>query len=193
MRIIGGSYKGRKIKTPRGAITRPTSDRVREALFNILRDDIYNSIFLDIFAGSGAVGLEALSRGAKFVTFIEKDITAYKVLKQNIKDLALQDKTSLLYDDFRHAINELGEDQKHYDIVFLDPPYNKNLITPCLNLLLKSTIIDANTIIVLQTSRKEPIELKGFTQIKQKKYGKTLLTFIIRSEDIEYRNISRQF
>lgn len=182
MRVIGGIYGGRKIKSPKGKNTRPTSDMVREALFNILGNKVLNSTFIDVFAGTGAVGLEALSRGSKEVFFVEKDPNAYKLILQNLESLGIKDKINVIKKDALEGLKILNKKGIIFDIIFMDPPYYKNLILPCLEFIKNSALATPETIIVLQHAYNENFinELAGFKLLKQKKYGDTLLTFMAK-------------
>lgn len=124
MQIMGGIYKGRVLISPKGKQTRPTSGKLREAFFNICQHFIEDASFLDLFAGSGAIGLEALSRGAKNVTFIEQDREALRCIRTNITQLKLQDQTDVLAKD---AVKTLSKLKDPFDIVFADPPYETYL------------------------------------------------------------------
>ena len=120
LRIVGGHFRGRILKVPKGQTTRPTSDRLREAFFNSLGPRIEKAHFLDLFAGSGAMALEALSRGARHATLIEQSKEAFRVIKENIKTLGLEGQTTLLFGDaYRHLPKLKGP----FDIVYIDPPY----------------------------------------------------------------------
>jgi 16S rRNA (guanine966-N2)-methyltransferase len=182
MRIVGGIHRGRKIKSPSGRTTRPTPDMVREALFNILNRKVVQCRFLDIFAGTGAVGLEALSRGADFAAFIEQDHAACKVILENLKNLNLLGKAEVLCSDAMESMKKLEKKDESFDIIFLDPPYYKNEINPCLEFLRYSRILKPDSVIVIQHAWDISLEYDGFAYIKQKKYGKTILSFLIKEE-----------
>ena len=123
MRIIAGTARGRHIEAPDGKNTRPTLDRVRENLFNILQTRIYSSRVLDLFAGSGAISFEALSRGAAHAVLCDRDRNAYKTEKINADSLGFSDRTELFFCDWTAAIRRLVNDGREFDLVFLDPPY----------------------------------------------------------------------
>ena len=127
MQITSGAFKGRMIKTPQQGITRPTQSRVRAAIFNSLQHSIVGAVFLDICAGSGAMGLEALSRGAAHAIFIEQNNKAAQVIKHNIALLHVEDKTELMACDALHALKRLDEEKKTVDIIYFDPPYAQEL------------------------------------------------------------------
>jgi len=178
MRIIGGIHKGRKIKSVKGALTRPTTDFIREALFNIISDRVLGCCFLDLFAGTGAVGLEALSRGAEKAIFIEKNATACSVIKENLKDLNMVNKGLVVKDDVIAAIEKLTLDRYVFDIIFLDPPYYKNHVEETLEALKKLNIDES--LVVVQHPKEESFSFDGFTCLKYKKYGRNALTFLVK-------------
>lgn len=180
MRIIGGTHGGRKIRSPEGKNTRPTTDFVREALFNILGSYVVESNILDVFAGTGAVGLEALSRGAQTATFIEKDPKAFLIIKQNLKDLNLQDKAFLIKDDALSALKNLDKKGQSFDIIFMDPPYNENHIKPCMEFLRKSTVLKNGDVLIVQYPKNESMDYEGFLLKKHKVYGRTALSFFAK-------------
>ncbi len=183
MRITGGIYKGRKLQAPTGITTRPTSDRVREALFNILahrdwgeeiENPIRNKHILDVFAGTGALGLEALSYGAAQTVFIEQDRAALACLRQNIKTLKCEETSAIVTGDATQALPEL----QTYDLIFMDPPYRKNLVPAALKFLEKNDRIALHALFVIETAKKELLELPAqYELILTRSYGDTALHF----------------
>ena len=139
MRIIAGEARGRIIEAPAGNHTRPTLDRVRENLFNMLQSDIPGSRVLDLFAGSGALSLEALSRGAEFAVMVDSDRNACAVQKKNILSLRYTERTRQFHYDWKKAAEELEREQEFFDIVFLDPPYSMLDLTDVFDALLRIT------------------------------------------------------
>lgn len=123
MIIIGGLYRGQKLKSPRGAYTRPTANRLREAIFNICQNEIGGSHFLDIFAGSGAMGLEAISRGAESATFIEFHKDALQCIESNVQTLGVKEKTAILRGDVFSKLRSLEQQEKKFNLIYADPPY----------------------------------------------------------------------
>lgn len=123
LRIIGGNYRNRLLKTPKGEQTRPTLAVMRKAVFDILQSDVEGAHFLDLYAGSGAMGLEALSRGAKHATFVETDKQAFRCIEENTRLLEVQDQCTLMSYDTLLALKKLAKADKHFDIVYVDPPY----------------------------------------------------------------------
>lgn len=175
MRIIAGTHKRRKIKEVPQATTRSTRDRVKENLFNILPNQRGMQV-LDAFAGSGALGFEALSRGAKHAVFIDTDKTAFKVLGENAALLELNKDSTLYRGD---ALNVLRRLEGHYDTLFLDPPYKLGLIDLALPIIRDRHLLEKDGIIVvLHASDEVPLIPKAFSEIKTRTYGITSLTFL---------------
>lgn len=179
MRIIAGKFKGRALQSPPAPITRPTSDRARESIFNILCHlpgfEMEGATVLDIFAGSGALGLEALSRGAKAVIFIDKNATVCQVIGENSRSLQVEPYVQILPTD---ALN-LPIAKQAVQLVFMDPPYFQNLEYPLLKELGRKKWLQTGTIIVVETSRKTVIEgdKSLFEVIKKRSFSNTLVTF----------------
>lgn len=180
MKIIAGSFKNRYFKMPKGI--RPTQDKVRKALFDILSPQIKESIFLDLFSGSGSVGLEALSRGAEEVTLVENNRDCLNLLKENLNRLKPQeweDKILTLAMDSFAAIDFLFKHSRKFNIVFLDPPYYKDAANKILKKLISCDILSANGIAVVQHHKKDLLPKKaGFLRLlRQESYGDNLLSF----------------
>jgi 16S rRNA (guanine966-N2)-methyltransferase len=181
IRIIGGEFKGRKLATVRGIKTRPTADRVRESIFNILGDSVRGARVLDLYAGTGAMGIEALSRGAESVLFADDHRAALAALKKNIKTCSLQSRTNMIKWNILNNLNVIRLHRPAFNLVFLDPPYNKNMIQPTLSNLGISRCLEHGSRITLEHSPREPIpeNLPGFKIFDQRRYGKTLVSFLI--------------
>lgn len=180
MRIIGGTAKGTKLYTLEGNITRPTLDRVKESLFNILQNEIRESIFLDLFSGSGAIGLEAASRGAKKVLLCDKEKKAIQIIQKNIEKTHLGSKVELYNKDFKTFLKT--DLKEKIDIIYLDPPYETNYIFEALEILLKQNNLKEDTLIIIETDN-EPKILKGLQkmnlEIKDiRKYGRASILFL---------------
>lgn len=168
MRIIAGKGKGTKLFTKSGNTTRPTADRVKEALFSIIGDSIQDAEVLDVFAGSGALGLESLSRGASFVTLCDNDAESIDILQKNIEKTKnrLNENVSVFHMDAEKLVKSTD---KIFDIIFLDPPYHENLITPSIKIILENNLLNKDGIIVCEFIEEEiNCDLK---LIKEKKYG----------------------
>ncbi|MCI9064179.1 MAG: 16S rRNA (guanine(966)-N(2))-methyltransferase RsmD [Clostridia bacterium] len=179
MRIISGKARGTKLYTLDGMETRPTLDRVKESLFNIIQSEIPNSVVLDLFSGSGAIGLEFASRGAKKVILCDNSKKATNIIEKNIEKTHLSDKVELYNLDFRQAISKIKEE---INIVYLDPPYKTDYIKQALKELLPLEYINNNTIIIIETDEFERIsnDIKQFN-IKvtdHRKYGRANIIFI---------------
>lgn len=164
MRVISGKYKGKNIDGFDIDGTRPTMDRVKESLFAMIQDYIKNSVCLDLFAGSGSLGIEAISNGAKVCYFVDKHKEISEILKNNLKDI---DNSYLIYSDYKEALKKLNNIK--FDIIFLDPPYKENLITPSIDAIIKNEMLSDNGIIVCEYEN-EKIQT-NLNIWKQKKYG----------------------
>lgn len=178
MRIISGKKRGLKLETLAGENTRPTLDRVREALFSILGGNCDGLEVLDLFAGSGALGLEAVSRGAKHATFIEKSNEAFAVLNTNIKKLNMPECTTSLKQD---AMVFLKCGKKKYDLIFLDPPYKNTILNDILIELINHC--EKNATLVIETDGTYPLIIPPCYKIKStRQYGRVQLTIIQNEE-----------
>jgi 16S rRNA (guanine(966)-N(2))-methyltransferase RsmD len=175
MRITGGIGRGRKIKVPAGSKVRPTSDKVKQALFNILGERVPGSVFLDLFAGAGGVGLEALSRGAGQVVFVDGSRESLSVIKQNIEALELTDLAQVIA---VKAESFLKRPSGPFDIIFLDPPYKMEL-APLLGQIAQAGVLKPGGIVVAEHFKKQPSpERAGELELfRQAVYGDTVLAF----------------
>jgi 16S rRNA (guanine966-N2)-methyltransferase len=180
MRIIGGDFKGKKLTSLRGIATRPTADRVRESIFNIRASSIQNAVVLDLFSGTGALGLEALSRGATSAVFIDSEIPAVKIIEKNIASCRVTDRARVIRWDIRRNLNCLPPAAPVFDLVFMDPPYHADLMTPTLHHLIKQGVLKNNASIIIEHARAEPIGsgIAGFELTDQRIYGKTVVSFL---------------
>lgn len=178
MKIIAGQAKGRKLKTLEGRKIRPTSGRVKEALFNILSTIVVGKEILDLFAGTGSLGLEALSRGASGATFVDKDKDAFKILCSNIKLLEFEERSKTFFMDAFRAVKKFGREKKKYDIIFIDPPYGNNLYEKILIGLIDEEIVSKDGMIIVEhpSSKKLKDNYKCFIKVKSQKYGNTLIS-----------------
>ena len=174
MRVISGSYKGRKIHTLSHNDTRPTTDKVRENIFNIL-GPIEGEV-LDLFAGTGALGIEALSRGADSCIFIDGAKDAVKILKENTE--GIEEETEIYRNDYRRALKALAKRGRSFDLIFLDPPYRKNIITHALSEIKEAGLLNADGRIVIETGREEQFEHAGFDNIREVIYGTVKVTIL---------------
>lgn len=182
MRIIAGSAKKRKLKVPTGWNGRPTSDRVKESLFNILGARIIDSCFLDLFAGTGNIGIEALSRGAQKAVFVEKDPRAVKAIIQNLRDSGLYPRSAVISHDVYRSLEHLQnrrEFNQKFDIVFLDPPYGKGYEVSVISKVLELELVAPGGLIIAEGSKRVelPGEIMGFSLARKEKYGDTTISF----------------
>lgn len=180
MRVIAGVRKGLKLNAPEGTDTRPTTDRVKESVFNILQPYIPAGNVLDLFAGSGALGIEALSRRSERCTFVEFDRKAYNIVAQNIKNAAFDDVASLI---FSNSLLYLDKCTDSFDIIFLDPPYNKGLLSSVLDKIEGNGLLSDNGIVVVETEKNgEEAEHPKFKVVRCAVYGKTVITVLKRGD-----------
>jgi 16S rRNA (guanine966-N2)-methyltransferase len=179
MRIIGGEAKGRTLHFPSRSNQRPTSDFLREALFNLL-GPLQNQTFLDLFAGSGSVGLEAASRGAQVVCFVEKNKQLVEVIKKNIQTCCLDKNCRIIAGDIDFGLHDLFRKKSEFDIIFADPPYNRDLVDATLKSLSRHKVFRKDSKIVIQHSIKEVFRemADNMYQTDQRKYGDNALTFL---------------
>ena len=179
MRIIGGTARGRSITAPVGSKTRPTQDYVRESLFNIIRWDVQDARVLDLFAGTGALSLEALSRGAKQAVLIDMDRDACNAIKKNMESTRLGENCRLIARDYRQAMDALAREGETFDIVFIDPPYKmENTGEMCAALYDKGLLSDAFLIVVEHRRGMAPLLDLRFEAFDLRKYGDTEITFV---------------
>lgn len=168
IRIIAGIYKGRFLKVPDPSVTRPTMDKVRQAIFNAMKDKVQGSVVLDLFAGSGAMGLEALSRGAKQVYFNDKDRKTFQIMKENILSLSPEkDSYVMALSDYRLFLKKYSDTR--FDVVFLDPPYRFNINDSIIKEMEERGMLAKDCLIVSEQENENP-ELCGFEK-KEYRYG----------------------
>lgn len=186
MRVISGTARGTKLSSINSINTRPTLDRVKEALFNIIQNKIEDSVVLDLFAGSGAIGIEFLSRGAKKAYFCEKSYEAAEMIYKNLEKTRFLSKSNLLKKDYKKCLKELKEKDLKFDIIFIDPPYKENLGVEAINQIISLEILKQDGIIILETDEKER-DLKELEKLQVemydlRKYGRVYLIFLSRKE-----------
>jgi len=175
MRIIAGAFKGRKLTPPSDQSVRPTPDRVKEALFSILGNDILDAVVLDLFAGSGNLGLEALSRGARKCYFGDNGRDSIRLIYLNVAHCRAEADSRIIFGDYRNVLSQIKE---KIDIVFLDPPYGKNLWEDVLELLSDMKLLNEGGLAVLEHPKEIelPQALSGFRKIKEARYGTVVLS-----------------
>ncbi len=180
MRIIAGQYKGRRLEAVTTQGIRPTSDRVREAVFSIIAGRISGARVLDIFAGTGALGLEALSRGASHTTFIDVSPQACELIKKNVQRCAIHDKASIICHDMSRGILPEHIKGEPFSIIFMDPPYGTPLLETALSSGILNQVLARDGILIAEHSIKVslPHPITGLDIHDQRKYGKTLISFL---------------
>ena len=180
MRIITGRSKGRRLARPKGQGIRPTSDRVKESLFNILREEMEGKVVLDLFAGTGNLGIEALSRGAEKTIFVEKRRQAIRLIQKNLTQFGLEERSEVLPKDVNRAIGILKQRGESFDLILMDPPYEKGWIQRTLRKLISHPIYHGDSILVIEHTRLEPLPqpMEGWNLIRQQQIGDTLISFL---------------
>ena len=181
MRVITGKARGVQLKTPDGMTTRPTSDRVKEALFSIIQFDIPTARVLDLFGGTGQLGIEALSRGAASAVFVDAGEPACKLIRENLKRTRLESDAKVVRADY---LDYLKRCREKFDIIFLDPPYAEVFLENALKSITEIDILQSGGIIVTErpTGKELPWDFEGFTRSKDYKYGNTVLAIYRRNE-----------
>lgn len=175
MRVITGTARGVQLKTPDGMVTRPTTDRVKEAMFSIIHFEIPGAAVLDLFGGTGQLGIEALSRGAKSAVFVDAGEPACKLIKENLRRTRLEGQGRVIRADYMEYLSRTRE---QFDIILLDPPYAEVFLENALKRITEIDILRTNGIIVTERPMEKelPFEFPGYERSKDYKYGKTLLT-----------------
>ena len=186
MRVISGTARGTKLNSIDSINTRPTLDRVKESLFNIVQEKMEDSIVLDLFAGSGAIGIECISRGAKKAYFCEKSPDATKMIKQNLEKTRFADKSEILMQDYKKALSEYHKRGIKFDLIFLDPPYEADIAVEAVKQIISLSLLQEEGIIIIETDEKER-ELKELEKLQVevydlRKYGRVYLVFLNRKE-----------
>ena len=181
MRIISGTARGTKLYTLEGLSTRPTLDRVKESLFNIIQNDLQNSVFLDLFSGSGAIGLEAASRGARKVILCDKSKEAIKIINRNIEKTHLKSNIEVFNMDYEKILN--NEIKEKIDIIYIDPPYDSNYSIKSIKCILDKELIKEESLIIIETDDEKRIrqnikDIKEIEIINTRKYGRAVLFFL---------------
>ncbi len=181
MRIITGEYKGRKLETPRGADIRPTTDKVKEAVFNLLMQDIYDAVCVDLFAGTGNLGLEALSRGARRCYFCDNARDSLNLIKLNIKKCQAGDRAIVLAGDYAKCLSRIREQA---DIFFLDPPYQAGLYENCLKTIDSLDLLSNEGIIIAEHGARDemPEQVGGLQKVRERRYGKIMVSIYRRAD-----------
>jgi len=186
MRVIAGEVKGRRLKVPKRKGVRPTSDYLREALFGILGSSVRGVRFLDLYAGSGAVGIEALSRGGAEVVFLEQDPACLRVLRENVERTGLG-QNRLLGGDVLRVLPRLARQRESFDIIFLDPPYGTGLAPRTLEVVASGGLLRPHGVVIVEHFAKEPLpeRIGNLRRIRERTHGQTMLSFYARAPEVE--------
>lgn len=182
MRITSGKLKNRVILSKEGRQTRPTLERIKESIFSILYDKVVDAKFLDLYSGTGNMSFEALSRGASYAIMIEKDVSALKVIIDNVQRLDLSKYCRAYKNDVLRAIEILKNKNEKFDIIFMDPPYRENLTVKTLLQLSKYDLLEDDGIIICEHGRYENLEnnIGEFVKLDEREYNKKIVSFYIR-------------
>ena len=182
MRVISGKAKGIQLKAPQGLATRPTADRVKEALFSIIQFDLPGARVLDLFGGSGQLGIEAISRGARYSVFVDERDEPCNVIKENLKRTGFSNFATVYRSDYMSYLKKCRDS---FDIILLDPPYAEDFLENSLKMISEIDILQSGGIIVAErpVDKQLTIELVGFERSRDYKYGKTLLTLFRKAQE----------
>ncbi|MCK4325483.1 16S rRNA (guanine(966)-N(2))-methyltransferase RsmD [bacterium] len=182
MRVIGGEARGRRLAILRGRTTRPTADRVKESLFNILGEKVVEAEVLDLFAGVGSLGIEALSRGARKAVFVDKKSSCARVIRGNLETLGFSERAEVYEEEANKAIKFLDKRGRKFGLLLVDPPYSSDLAEAAGQELAKSSIIDDGGVVVVEHYRKKVISqrMRNLKLTREEQYGNTVLSFYRR-------------
>ncbi|KAB3535220.1 16S rRNA (guanine(966)-N(2))-methyltransferase RsmD [Alkaliphilus pronyensis] len=186
MRIIAGMAKGHTLKPPKGIDIRPTSDRVKESIFNILQYNINDSIIIDLYAGTGNLGIEALSRGAQKCYFVDQDSNSIEIIKENLKKTKLSEGAEIIKSDSKAAINGFKTKNIMADLIFMDPPYDKGLIIPTLEAIGFNNVLNKEGIIIIEHDKNDspPEAVSNLVKFRSKSFGNTCVSFYQLREEV---------
>lgn len=187
MRVIAGSAKGKKLLAPSGLDTRPITDRIKEALFNVLSWDIENALFLDLFAGSGSVGIEALSRGADQVSFVDKGNAAVRIIKENLENCGFKNKAEVLCLDVFKSLQYFQRQEHKFDIIYVDPPFtNEKIFDDFMAAIDNVAILREDGILIIRTRRQKsmPDTLNTLQKYRCNHYGESTLHYYRLLEEV---------
>lgn len=184
MRVVSGLARGCVLAAPDGFHTRPTADRIKESLFNIIHAELPDAVFLDLFAGTGAIGIEALSRGAKKVVFVDNSNESINAVNENLEKTGLAENAAILRMDALRAADWLGQKGGEFDIIYMDPPYKKGFVDKTLRAIVNAKILKDDGFIIAEQGFGEPLpHIAGLTVYREKKYGRTSIVFLRRSDN----------
>lgn len=189
MRVIGGVAKGRRLKTGKAAQIRPTSDYIKEVIFDVLQGRVSGVKFLDLFAGTGNVGIEALSRGAQEVTFVDSSPSSMEAIDGNLEVVRLRDQAILMRKDALPALRRLASLGKKFAVVFIDPPYQGGHHLSVLSALTELDLLEDDGLAIVEHFHKDtlPLHLPGLKRSREIRHGETKLSFYIRAQSIDYK------
>jgi len=188
MRVIGGVAKGRRLRIGKGLAIRPTSDYLKEVIFDILQDLIRGVRFLDLFAGSGNVGIEALSRGAEEVVFVDSSPLSIRLIQDNLQAAGFMDRATLMRTPARTAIRSLKRRGNQFGVIFVDPPYQSLLIAPTLEALSELNLLEKGGMVIAEHFHKEevPLTLPWLLRTRQIRHGESTLSFYVGNESLTH-------
>ena len=186
MRIVAGKFKGRRLKTPKGSEVRPTADRVKESLFRIFGEQVVDADFLDLCAGTGSIGLEALSQGARSATFVDSNYHSVRVIESNLEMCGFYRKhpqVRLIHLDARKALARLGKRKTKFDLIYFDPPYASKIHESCMRQIAEANLLSPDGVIAIEHRKVQEIDwaksliLDELVLSRQERYGDTMLSF----------------
>jgi len=183
MRVIAGTARSLPLKAPEGLDTRPTTDRIKETLFNVIQNEVPGSVFVDLFSGSGAIGIEAISRGAAKAYFVENAPAALQCINQNLQFTKFANRAIVIKQDAVLAVSAIHE--KHLDVIFMDPPYGQGHVERVLSALKGLSSVDEETLIIAEEARREDFSFAqdlGFEIVKEKVYKTNKHVFLRKAE-----------
>lgn len=182
MRIIAGSLKGRRLNTPGGKGIRPTTDKVKEAIFNMIHLYTEDAVVIDLFSGTGNLGLEAISRGASRCYFCDRSRESLALIKENVHHCGVENQSVILGGEYQRNLEKI---QEKADIFFLDPPYEKGLLMECIRRIGTLDLLKEDGVIVVERGFRESLEdeIPPFAQIKEKRYGTILISLFAKNEN----------
>ena len=178
MRVIAGSAKGRKLVTPEGMNTRPTTDMLKDSLFGMIQFDVPGAEFLDLFAGSGGVGIEALSRGAVSLDCVEQDAKALNCIRTNLKTVGFAEKAKVWPMPVERALQQFSAQKRRFDMIFMDPPYLKGWEEKISALISKYGLLKPDGILIVESASETVVRADGLDVVKEKVYKTTRFTFL---------------
>lgn len=180
-RVIAGSAKGRRLVTPDGMGTRPTTDRLKEALFGVIQFQVAGASFLDLFAGSGQIGIEALSRGAASLDLVEQDRRAMACIRQNLTSLGMKNRARTHLMSVEKALHQFAEEGRQFDLIYMDPPYEKGYEPKIGEMVGSLGLLSPEGMLIIESSSATEVELGTLTKVREKLYKTTRFTFFVRT------------